>query len=158
MEATISQRHCQLRENSKKSNKVHSKWLHLKLQRQVDCIKHATISALVWPTGLNVFDQVPQGSKQQYQHQKYVAFNTASTRATTQNRLKLNFTRMSTAKHFYYNRIAKLWEKIPCEIIDITMSLETIKSRLLSYLWTIFITNFNPDQVCTFQVICSCST
>ena len=60
-------------------------------------------------------------------------------------------------KYFYFNRVVKLWNKIPYNILDLSLSLGTLKMRLHHYLWTNFITCFDPDRVCSFQLICPCS-
>ena len=87
---------------------------------------------------------------------RYITFTTVRTRAATHNHLKLNFNRTSTTQHFYFNRVVKLWNKIPCNILDLSLSLGTLKMRLNHFLWTNFIARFDPDRVCTFQLICSC--
>ena len=88
---------------------------------------------------------------------RYITFTSSRTRATTHNQLKPNFNRTSTTQHFYFNRLARLWNKIPSNILDLSLSLTTLKTRLWQYLWASFITSFNPDRVCTFQLVCSCS-
>jgi len=83
---------------------------------------------------------------------RYITFTSARTRATTHNQLKLNYIRTSTTHYFYFNRVVKLWNKIPYNILDLSLSLGTLKMRLHHYLWTNFITSFDPDRVCIFQL------
>ena len=47
--------------------------------------------------------------------------------------------------HFYYNRISHLWNSLP--IIDLNLPINIIKSKIKSYIWQHFITNFDPDNI-----------
>ena len=64
---------------------------------------------------------------------KYISFVTTSTRARTNNRLKPNFVKTSTAKHFHFNRVIKLWSSIPSNILDLSLSYNTLKVHLYNY-------------------------
>ena len=86
---------------------------------------------------------------------KYISFVTTSTRARTNNRLKPNFVKTSTAKHFYFNRVIKLWNSIPSNTLDLSLSYNTLKVHLYNYLWSSFVNSFDPDI--TFHHICPCS-
>ncbi len=46
--------------------------------------------------------------------------------------------------HFYFNRITKLWNKIP----EIDLS-QTAKTKLYKVMWANFINNFSGDNVCS---------
>ena len=85
----------------------------------------------------------------------YVAFNTSTTRSGTYNKLIHNFTSTSHAHHFYFNRITRLWNSLP--YIDLSLSVNTIKSILYNYFWNHFVQHFNPNNVHTFHYFCPCN-
>ena len=87
----------------------------------------------------------------------YVSFSATTTRSNSAGKLKHNFRRTSTTRHFYFNRVVRLWNKIP-EHIDLTLSFNSIKNHLSSHLWDHFITNFNPNSICSFHYVCPCPT
>ena len=39
-------------------------------------------------------------------------------------------------------------------ILDLSLSLITLKIHLQHYLWTNFINSFDPNRVCTFELVC----
>ncbi len=57
--------------------------------------------------------------------------------------------------HFYFNRLPKLWNKLPP--IDLTLSSECIKHVIFKYLWSHFIKNFTSDNPCTYHFSCPCN-
>ena len=59
-----------------------------------------------------------------------------------------------TTKNFYFNRLPRLWNYLP--VINTELNLSKIKYKLRSYLWNHFITNFNPDNKCSFSFLCPC--
>ena len=58
-------------------------------------------------------------------------------------------------RHFFFHRIPRLWNSFP--IIDLTLSLSTIKTKLTDYLWRYFIQNFDTNDHCTLHYLCPCS-
>ena len=86
---------------------------------------------------------------------KYVIFNTSTTRSGTSNKLIHNFTPTMQAHHFYFNRIVRLWNSLPC--IDLSLTINTIKSNLYSFFWKHFVTHFNSDNVHTLHYLCPCN-
>ena len=83
---------------------------------------------------------------------RHITSVTSGTRATAHNQLRSNYNRTSTTRHFYFNRVVKLWNKVPSNILNLSLSLGTLKAHL-QHPWSIFIANFNPDRVCTYQLI-----
>ena len=63
-------------------------------------------------------------------------------------------TRTSFARHFYFNKIVKLWNAV--QPIDISLPLSSIKHQLWNILWKNFEGNFNSANVCTYHFVCSC--
>jgi len=58
-------------------------------------------------------------------------------------------------KTFFLHRLPRLWNSIP--IIDLSLSLSTIKSKLKKYFWNQFVEHFNSDDHCTVHYLCPCS-
>ena len=86
----------------------------------------------------------------------FVSFSKVGTRASTAHKLVHNYSRTTTYHHFYFNRLVRLWNSLP--FIDLSQSLQCIKSKLLSYLWDHFTNHFNPDNSCTLHYLCPCSS
>ena len=85
----------------------------------------------------------------------YVEFVTSTTRASSNGKLRHKFCRLSTPRHFYFNRIVRLWNLFPR--IDLSLSLPSIKHLLLNHLWSNFCSNFDANNVCSFHLLCPCA-
>ena len=85
---------------------------------------------------------------------QHIQFASHSTRAASTHKLSYLSTTTSSYHKSYFNRIIRLWNSMP--IIDLTLSLSTIKILLTSYLWTNFSANFISDYTCTFHMLCPC--
>ena len=85
----------------------------------------------------------------------YITFATSNTRFGTSNKLKYNFRRTVSTKHFYFNRIVKLWNFVPP--IDTSLTFHSIKSNVFKFFWSYFLANFDPEKVCSYHVLCPCS-
>ena len=79
---------------------------------------------------------------------QFVSFSSTNTRSA---KLVHNFIRYSSSKHFYFNRIVRLWNALRTPSIE---SFNTIKYKLLNYLWQHFLTHFNLDNLCSYYYIC----
>ena len=89
---------------------------------------------------------------------KYISFTHSVTRmGSSGNRLKISFRRTSAARHFYYNRVVRLWNFIPVNVIDLSQSLLTIKHRIYSFCWSYFKEKFNSTNSCTYHLVCPCN-
>ena len=86
---------------------------------------------------------------------KYVTFCSGRTRSATFLKLKLPSVRTNLERHFYFNRLPRLWNSLPP--ISIVISLYRIKSDLRKFLWSHFVTNFDPARPCSFHLVCPCS-
>ena len=84
----------------------------------------------------------------------YITFATGNTRLATHQ--KLNHTRSSDniTKNFYLNRLPRIWNHLP--VINLDLSVITIKQKLCIYLWNHFLSHFNPDIKCTYSFLCPC--
>ena len=85
---------------------------------------------------------------------EYVQFVNHSTRAASTH--KLSHLRINSSSYHtsYFNRIIRLWNSLP--VIDLTLSLDTIKTQIINYLWTKFDTNFTSDSPYIFHLLCPC--
>ena len=72
--------------------------------------------------------------------------------ALLNKKLVINLTRSLKVRHFCFNRIARLWNRLP--YIDLSLSFLTIKCNIYSILWHNFIHHFNSDSTCSFHFVC----
>ena len=86
---------------------------------------------------------------------KYVTFCSGRTRSATFLKLKLPSVRTNLERHFYFNRLSRLWNSLPP--ISTVNSLYRIKSDLRKFLWSHFVTNFDSARPCSFHLVCPCS-
>ena len=54
----------------------------------------------------------------------------------------------------YFFRLPKLWNALL--IIDLSLSLNAIKSELILLLWLHFDNNFDSNDTCTLHFLCPC--
>ena len=87
---------------------------------------------------------------------EFVSFSTSNTRSSTSLKLRHSVSRNNYLSHFYFNRLPRLWNSLPC--IETDLSIATIRSKLHQFLWSKFITNFDPNDVCTYHYLCPCLT
>ena len=66
----------------------------------------------------------------------YITFARGNTRSGINQKLNHPRTSSVTQHHFYFNRIARLYNYLP--VIDLSLSTNTIKYRLTNYLWSHF--------------------
>ena len=79
---------------------------------------------------------------------EYLQFVDHNTRAASTHKLSHHRIKSSSYHTSYFNRIIQLWNSIP--VIDLTLSLDTIKTQIINYLWVKFDTNFISESPCTF--------
>ena len=125
-----------------KSRLIHLKILPLMMTFELDDIIFFTRSLKSSHPGFNILD--------------FVTFVTSKTRSSSFNKLKHTFCRSSLSRHFYFNRLPRLWNSLPS--IDLDQSLDTIKCKLKQFFWNHFLNHFNPDNICTFHFLCPCSS
>ena len=81
----------------------------------------------------------------------YITFTSSSTRSASKNNLSYNYSRTCINRHFYFNRIVKLWNSLPP--IDVTLSLSTIKHHIYTHLWNHFITHYDITLSCSLHFV-----
>ena len=84
----------------------------------------------------------------------YITFASGTTRSRTHHKLVHLRTSTTIQRHFYFNRIVRLYNHLP--VIDLSLSINTIKNRLINYFWTHFTHNFNSERACTYHFLCPC--
>ena len=84
----------------------------------------------------------------------YVEIQNSNTRSSDKVTLKHVRSCTHQQQHFYFNRIPRLWNKMPS--IDLKLTAKTIKTKVYKVLWSNFMDNFNSDNVCTFHFLCPC--
>ena len=83
------------------------------------------------------------------------SFVSSFTRSGSNNKLVINLTRSSKVRHFYFNGITRLWNRLPH--IDLSLSFLAIKHNIYSILWQNFVYHFESDFTCTFYLVCLCN-
>ena len=85
----------------------------------------------------------------------YITFSSSTTRSNSLTKISFRYCATNRARHFYFNRIARLWNALPH--IDLSLSLPTIKFHLKNFLWSHFLEHFDSFNHCTFHFVCPCS-
>ena len=85
---------------------------------------------------------------------KYITFSHNRTRSGSYRKLVQPLVRSNRDKQFYFNRLPYLWNSLPP--IDLELSYTTIKRKLRDIFWNSFLTNFNPENNCSFYCNCLC--
>ena len=86
---------------------------------------------------------------------KYIRFSNYSTRATSAHKLNYSISpTSSTNPYSFFNRIIRLWNTAP--VINLSLSIDTIKRHLTNFFWAKFTVNFKSDSPCTFHLVCPC--
>ena len=85
----------------------------------------------------------------------YVSFSRNNTRSGTHNKLVLPLSTSSRHKHFFFNRIPRLWNSLPP--IDTTRSYCSVATELKNIFWERFISNFDSSNLCTYHFCCPCT-
>ena len=70
-------------------------------------------------------------------------------------KLTCHRSRTNLSRHFYFNRVCRLWNALP--LIDLYLSSDTLKVKIKSFLWSFFIKHFNSHIPCTLHFVCPCA-
>ena len=85
----------------------------------------------------------------------FISFTTSNTRSSTYHKLQHSISSTNYQRHFYLNRIPRLWNSLPP--IDLSSSQIEIKAKIIKFLWSHFESNFNPADPCSFHFQCPCT-
>ena len=85
----------------------------------------------------------------------YIAFTSNSTISSSFNKLVHPLATTNRIKHFYFNRLPRLWNALPS--INLTHSHNTIMGNIRSLFWNHFVDNFDENNLCSFHFCCPCT-
>ena len=85
---------------------------------------------------------------------KYISFSQHHTRSGSFRKLVQPLIRHNRDKQFYFNRLPHLWNSLPP--LDLSLSYNTIRSKLKDIFWNEFMANFDPENNCTYFYSCQC--
>ena len=85
---------------------------------------------------------------------RYINFASNNTRSVSNQKLTHSRSSSTVQQHFDFSRIARLHNYLP--VIDLSLSISTIKHCLTNYFWSHFNNNFNSERACTFHLLCPC--
>ena len=71
------------------------------------------------------------------------------------SKLLHNSTPTSYIRHFYFNRIVRLWNSLP--FIDFHLPFYVIKAKLYDYFWNHFVIHFDANDVHLYHIVCPCN-
>ena len=80
----------------------------------------------------------------------YVHFSTSHTRSSglkLQHRLSHN----NLSRHYYFNRLPRLWNRLPSSLDLLSCSIPLAKSRLANFMWLSFENHFHCSNICTYH-------
>ena len=75
--------------------------------------------------------------------------------ANTSNKLIIPHHLNNVSRHSYFHRLPTLWNAMPILNLDLTFPL--LKSKLKTFPWDHFITNFEDNNNCSLHYLCPCS-
>ena len=84
----------------------------------------------------------------------FVDFCSGSTRSCTFFKLKQRMSILNSIKHFYFNRLPRLWNSLPS--MDPNDPVSATKQKLRQCLWNHFVASFDPENPCSFHYVCPC--
>ena len=85
--------------------------------------------------------------------QQFISFSHLS-RHSSNSRLIYNYSRLNLVRHFYFNRLPRLWNSLPP--MDQNLTVAQVISRIKAYFWDKFLTSFNPKDPCSLHLVCPC--
>ena len=83
----------------------------------------------------------------------FLTFSSTKIRSSTYFKLRHSKSNNIQSNEFF-NRIPRLWNSLP--LIDIKLSIITLKVKLRKFFWQYFIDNFDPNNYYSFHFLCPC--
>ena len=87
---------------------------------------------------------------------QHVSFSSSCTRSNGR-KLSHSYTKQNLSRHFYFNRLPRLWNKLIDQANILDCSLTSAKRRLVDLMWQTFLDKFQSSNFCTFHFLCPCS-
>ncbi len=81
-----------------------------------------------------------------------ISFNISNTRSSSYLKLRHSVSKTSIQGHFYFHRIPRLWNSLP--LLDTSLSIPSIRARLRQHFWNHFVTNIDPNNLCSYHYLC----
>lgn len=95
-----------------------------------------------------------KSTSEHFDVRQYIQFTSNSTRSGSSSKLVHHKPATSTHQNFYFTRIVRLRNYLPT--IDLSLTIRLIKNQLIKYFWKKFNDDFNPDNICSYHVLCPC--
>ena len=89
-----------------------------------------------------------------FNFENYIQFNISKTRSSSYLKLLHSAPKSNLQGHFFFNRLPRLWNSLP--LIDISLSIPSIRVKLREHFWNHFTTHFDSNNVCTYHYLCPC--
>ena len=89
---------------------------------------------------------------------EYIHFAQSPTRSSSTGKITASSPctpRLNSTRHFYFNRIIKIWNSLPP--LDLDCPLSTHKSFLWKFYWDYFIHHYCVESTCSWYRVCPCS-
>ena len=87
---------------------------------------------------------------------KWIHLSSGVTRSSSHLKLAHKYIKYNSSRHFYFNRLPHLWNSFPP--INLEFSTATLKHQLINTFWSIFSSNFDNNNYCTYHVMCPCAS
>ena len=84
----------------------------------------------------------------------FVEFCHLTTRSSTYYKLRHSFCKTNSQSNHYFNCIPRLWNSLPP--LDLSIPLSSIKFKIREIFWAKFISNFDPENPCSYHYLCPC--
>ena len=85
---------------------------------------------------------------------KFESFSSTYTRSSANFKLYHSKSSTNNCRHFYFNRLPRLWNFLPVFSLDLPLS--SFKLQLKNVLCSKFKSHFDASNPCTFHYLCPC--
>ena len=85
---------------------------------------------------------------------EYVSFSSGPTCSGSTYKLVCKYKRTTATRHFYFNRVVRLWNSLPP--FDLSLSFSSLKQQVYNFYLNDLLPDFNIDNPCTFFRVCPC--
>ena len=154
MATKITQRHWTIWTGAEAAHQIHSQWLPFELQKPVIGAESLTIKYILELHDVMFAVACLKSLHKDFDIRNFIKFSSQRTRSSSQSKLVHQQANSKRSRHFYFNRIPRLFNSLP--LIDLELTYETIKHHLRNHLWDHFIRNFDSHRSCTFHYVCAC--
>ena len=86
---------------------------------------------------------------------RYISMSTTTSRSSRHLKIKHGHSYSAKYRHSFFPRIPRLWNSLPSR--DLIISLCAIKHQLNLLFFIHFISNFDPNNYCSYRFLCPCN-